>query len=104
MNHLDEMAGARWAAVQIAFFTRPGPLLPPRRSLDLVAARRERPEDRLQAIEDLFFSADHEAISAFGAPDSAARADIQVVDALLGEPLGPPHIIFEVRIPTINNC
>src|SRR5690606_40174362 len=47
--------------------------------------RRERFENRLQAIRCPTIPADHQAITALEAPHSAARADIQEVNAAFCE-------------------
>src|SRR5262245_44890529 len=97
------MARARWSAIKIALFGRPLNILPPRCGRDIAVSGCERLEDRLQLIEDLSLSADHEAIPAFRPPDSAARADVQIMDALFGQHPGSPHIIFEMRIAAVDD-
>src|SRR5205814_5442926 len=63
VNHLHEVAGAGGPRVHVAAF------------------RRERLEDRLEALHDGLVAAHHEAVAALEAPDPAARADVDIVDA-----------------------
>src|ERR1700716_4713448 len=59
VDHLDEVACARGAAVKIAFFSRAGHLVASGRSIDVAASGRERFENRIKALRDFYFAADH---------------------------------------------
>src|SRR5260221_9855858 len=82
MHHLDEMAGAVRAAMNIAALRRAAFPGAARRSLDRADAGRERGEDRVEPPDRLGLAADHHAIAALQPPDAAPRPDIDVVDAL----------------------
>src|SRR5262249_24963370 len=96
MDHLDEMARAGRAAVDVPFFRRAFQVLASGSPSDLASSGRQCSEDRLQMIEDLFLAADHQTITAIGAPDAARGADINIMDAFFVELLGPPHVVFEM--------
>src|ERR1051325_11731715 len=71
VDHLDEMASADRAAVQIAVLGGACDLLAARRALDAAATGCERLEDRIEALHDVLVAADHHAI-ATPAPGDAA--------------------------------
>ena len=50
VDHLDEVAGAGRPAVQVAVLGRSADLLAARRARDVAASRRERLEDRIEAL------------------------------------------------------
>jgi len=57
MDHLHEMSGAHRAGVQIAVFDARIASLAIRRLGDRARARRQRRENRIQPVDDLFFAA-----------------------------------------------
>src|SRR5260370_998893 len=93
MHHLDEMAGAIRPAMQIALLGRSAGLFASRRARDVAGARREGGEDRVETLHHCGFAADHHAIAALETPDAAASADIDIVDALGRELLGPADVV-----------
>ncbi len=69
-----------------------------------VAARRgERREDRLERLDRVLLAADHEAVADLEAPDPAARAGIDVVDALRGEVTLAALVVVEVRVAAVDD-
>src|SRR5438046_76053 len=90
-DHLDEVAGARGTAVEVAVLGGAADLLASRRPRDAPHAGRERPEDRVEALDDRPLATDHEAVAALEPPDAAARADVDVVNLLLAKHLHPSH-------------
>ena len=56
-------------------------LLAAGRAPDVADARGKRVEDRIEALHRLVLAADHHAVAALEAPDAAAGADVDVVDA-----------------------
>ena len=81
VDHLDEVARADGAAVQVAVFGGAAAFAT-RRALDRAAARRERLEDRIEPRHDLGVAADHHAVAALEAVDAAARAGVDVAELL----------------------
>ena len=48
------------------------------------------------------FAADHHAVAAFQPPDTAASADVHIVDALGRQFLGPTDIVDKVRVAAVD--
>ncbi len=102
VNHLDEMAGAVRAAVQIPLlggavdFSRPGV------RGNVAGARRQRCEDRIQMPDDIVFAADHHAVAALQSPDAAAGSDIHVVDPLRRQFFRAADIVHVIRIAAVD--
>src|SRR6266481_1289077 len=71
VNHLYEMAAARWAAVEITFFGGAGCLFAAGSARDVAAAGGERFENWIEVLDDFFFAANHLAVTAVEAPDAA---------------------------------
>src|SRR5262249_13531738 len=101
VNHLDEMTGACWTAVEVTLLR--GCVRQAGRARDTAAAGRECAKDRLQVIERRFVATDHEAIASFCAPDATAGPSVQIMDATYGEKSGPANVVFVVRIATVND-
>src|SRR5439155_22931911 len=53
VNHLDEVAGAIRTAMEVALFSTAGEFLASRCARDVADARRQRRENRIQALNDL---------------------------------------------------
>ncbi len=75
----------------------------PRRALDVALAGRDGLEDRLDPVECLVRTADHEAITALKAEHAAAGAGIHVMDALGLELRGPAHIVAVVGVAAVDD-
>ena len=84
VNHLDEMACAGRAAMEIALFGGAAGFFAAGSAIDIAAAGRERFEDGIEMLDDVSFAANHLAVAALESPDAAAGADIHVVNALGG--------------------
>src|ERR1700688_889373 len=103
VNHLDEMPSADRTGVDVTLLD---PLITPLASAgarDVADARRQRREDRVEAIDHRFVAADHHAIAALDAPDAAGGADIDVMDATLFQDLAAPHVVLPECIATIDD-
>src|SRR5581483_8195032 len=98
VDHLDEVAAAVRAAVQIPSFGGAADGLPPRRARDIAHAGSERGKDRIEVLHDRVLAADHQAVSTLASPDAAAGAHIDVVHALVGELPCAPDIVDVIRI------
>src|SRR5215471_9145259 len=57
VHHLDEVAGSRWPAMQVALFGGSRDFLASRCSGNVAASRGERLEDRIEMLHDLLFPA-----------------------------------------------
>ena len=73
------------------------------RAGNVADARRERREDRIEVLHDRRFAADHQAVAALQAPDAAAGADVDVVDAPLGELAGAADVVVVVRVAAVDD-
>ena len=86
VHHLDEVPGPHRTHPEVALFLRGdlgGRAGRPRRSRD---ARRERPEDRLEALPDgIVVAADHQTEPPIEPEHTARRAAVDVDDPALGE-------------------
>ena len=83
MDHLHKVTRARWAAVEIAIFSRTFDLSPAGRASDIATTGSERFENRIEMARGIFGSTNHHAVTAFQPPHAAARAHIDVVDAFV---------------------
>ena len=103
VDHLDEVAGAGRTAMQVA--TRGGARLAfasgRRRNARL--ARCERRENRLEARDRFGRAAHHQAVAALGSPHAAARARVDVVDALRRQRARAADIVFEPGVAAIDD-
>ncbi len=68
-----------------------------------VEARADRGEDRAEPVDDLRLAADHQAEAALEAPDAAARADVDVVDAFLLELLRVANVVVVVGVAAVDD-
>src|SRR5262249_38022012 len=80
----------------------PRPLLPPFRAPHLAAPGRQRAEDRVEPLDRLALAADHQAVAALEAPDAAAGAHVDVVDAAPGELAGAGDVVVVVRVAAVD--
>ena len=102
VDHLDEMAGAVGAAVQVAVLGGAAKFLAARRARTVADAGGQRLEDRIEMLHDVGLAADHHAVAALQAPDAAAGADIHIVDALCGQFLGAANVVDVVGIAAVD--
>src|SRR5215467_9797009 len=82
VDHLDEMARAIVAAVEIAELSSAIQLLPPRRAGDISHSGRQRAEDWIEMRYHVGLASDHHAVAALQAPYAAAGADVDVMNSL----------------------
>src|SRR2546427_8280033 len=102
VDHLDEMAGTRGPAVEVAVLRGFALRLAPWRARDGPHPGSERPKDRIEALDNRPVAADHEAVTALEPPDAAARADIDVVYPPLAERPAPAHVVLEVGVAAVD--
>ena len=88
VHHLHEVPGAGRAAVEVALLAGGAP---PRGRGALAASIPGAMvrEDRFEMRDDAVLATDHQAEAALEAEHAAAGADVDVVDALLGQRRGP---------------
>src|ERR1700681_3380928 len=96
------MAGARRAAMQIAFFSGPGGFFTAGSAINISAARRQRFENGIKMFHNVVFAADHLAIAALESPDPAARADINIVQAFRGEFFCATNVVNVVGVSSVD--
>src|SRR5205809_4468765 len=101
VNHLDEVAGAIRTAMEVALFSTPAQFLASRRAGDVADARRQRRENRIQALNDLRLAANHHAVAAFQSPDTAARSDIDVVNSF--EFFRAPDVVHVIGVAAVDD-
>src|SRR5258708_39694469 len=102
VDHLDEMTGATWAAVQVALFGGTPDLVPADGARNIAYSRSEGGENWIEPLDDLGLTPNHHAVTSLQTPNSSAGSDIDVVDLLGSELPCTPEIIDVIRIPTVN--
>src|SRR5665213_3408736 len=103
VNHLDEMAGAGSPAIKIAFLSRAGRLFAPRRARDIAASRRKRLEDRIQVVDRLGLTSNHQAETTLETPYATAGPDVEVMNTSRLEFLGAPDVVDVIGIASIHD-
>src|SRR5262249_46637715 len=94
--------GARWTTVEVPLGGRAAGR--PRRCRSRSRlTRRERLEDRIETLGNLRFAADHQTVPTLEPPHAAARADVEVVNPACLQLPRAPHVVFEMRIPAVND-
>ena len=69
---------------------------------DIAAARCQGGEDRVEMLHHVGLAADHHAIAALQAPDAAAGADVDIVDALGRQLLGAADVVDVVGVAAVD--
>ena len=64
---------------------------------------RDRFEDRVEMLHDVVFAPDHQAEAALQPEDAAARADVDVVDALWLQHRGAIDVVAVVAVATVDD-
>src|SRR5207302_7610557 len=103
VDHLHKMAGAGGSAIEITLLGRATKLLPAGRVRNIANAGSQRLENEIKMRDRLFGPANHHAVTAFQAPDTAAGADINVVNAALAQFLRAAHVIFVIGVAAVND-
>src|SRR2546430_5050918 len=102
VHHLDEMAGAVWAAVQIALLGGAIDLLPANSPRNIAHSGSERGKDWIEPLDDLGLAANHHAVTTLQTPHTSACAHIHIADLSGSEFLCPPDVVHIVRVPTVD--
>src|SRR5262249_23706149 len=102
MDHFDEMAGTMRSTMHITLLRRTVDLYPAKRARNMAAAWRKRTEYWIDVLPPLVLAAVHHAIAAYQSPVSAARADVEIMNPLGCEVLGPANVIDVIGIAAVN--
>ena len=89
--------------MQIAFFGRAAEFIASGRPINVAEPWSECLEDWVHTIDSFLVTADHHAVASLQPPDSAARSDVQIVNAGFFEMRAASAIVSEIGITTINN-
>src|SRR5947199_8621286 len=81
MNHFYEVAGTVWPAVEVTLLGSSSHLFSSRRSRSCIDARSQGREDRVEMLDDVLLPPDHQAVTAFKAPNASAGSNVTVVNA-----------------------
>src|SRR5262249_9019664 len=73
------------------------------RSRNIARPGRERDKNRIKTVDDVLLAANHHAVSAFEAPDPAARSDVNVMQAAPLERLSTADIVFPEGVAAIDD-
>src|SRR6185437_2467000 len=103
VNHLDEMAGTARAAMHVALLRAWIAAVASGGALDVADAGRERGKNRIEAVDGGFVAADHQAIAALEAPDAAAGANVEIMNAFRLERAGAAHVVLVERVAAIDH-
>ena len=104
VDHLDEVPGAVGAAVQVAVLGvgRGSPVRPGVRGAaptpGAIAAKIGS-----SRVDRVVLAADHQAVAALEAPDAAAGADVDVVDAALGQRGRARDVVAVVGVAAVDD-
>src|SRR3954468_4304042 len=90
--------------MEVAVFGRAAEIFAARRSRYITSSRSQSFENWIKPLYRFFRAANHHAVAAVDSPNSAAGADVDVMDALALKLFRAAHVIFEVRITTVNDC
>ena len=60
-------------------------------------------KDRVETLDDVTFAPDHEAVAALEAPDTAAGATVDVVDAFGREDSRAVDVVLVVGVATVDD-
>ena len=103
VDHLHEVPGAGRAAVEVAVLGGDRVALAAGRALGRLDARGERLEERVEPPDGGVVAADHQAVAALEAEHAAARAHVDVVQALLGERLRAGDVVAVVGVAAVDD-
>src|SRR5262245_40297831 len=100
--HLNEVAGPVRTQLETPLLGCPFGLLASRRARDVASSWRQRREDRIEIINHVRFAADHHAVASLQSPHTAARANVDVVDALRRQFFRAANVVDVIGIPAVN--
>ena len=103
MDHLDEVARAARAAVQVAVFGGAAELLPAGRAGRRLDTWGQRGENGVDAPDDRFITADHQAVPSLCPPNPAAGPHVHIVDALRFQFGSAADVIVVVGVAAVDD-
>src|SRR5262249_50883932 len=103
VHHFHEMPSAGGSAIKVALFRSARELLATWTGRRVAHTRRQRAENGIKVLHDFLGTADHHAVAAFETPNTAAGADVHIVDSLRLEHLRAAHVVFEVGVAAIDD-
>src|ERR1044071_3987161 len=103
MHHLDKMPGADRAGMDIALLDAEIASVAPGGARNIANPRRQRGEDRIEPVDHGLVAADHHAVAALDAPDAAAGADVDIVDALFVERLAAANVVLPKGVAAVDD-
>src|SRR5438105_11064302 len=103
VNHLDEVAGADRAGVNVALFDPGIASLAPFGARDIADARRQRREDWIETIDHRLVAADHHAVAALDTPDAATGANVDIMDAAFLQRFAAAYVVLPKRVAAVDD-
>src|ERR1044072_4278564 len=103
VHHLDEVTRAHGTCVNIALLDPRIAALAPAGARNIADPGRQRGKDRIEPVDHGLVAADHHAITALDAPDAAAGADVDIVDALFVERLAAADVVLPERVAAVDD-
>src|SRR5258708_16355133 len=103
VDHFDEMTRPIRSTVQITKLSRAVELFPAGRAINLTSPGCESFKDWIEMFNHCGFTANHHAVTAFQAPNPAARAHITVLHLLTRQFFAPPDIVNVVGITAVDH-
>src|SRR5581483_8943603 len=101
--HFHKMSGTGGTTIEVTFFGGAGALLAARRGRGGGTSRSQCPKDGIQALDDGFGAANHQAIAAFQSPHPAAGARVHIMETPGGEFVGAPNVVNVIGVATVND-
>ena len=103
VDHLDEVARAARTAVQVAVLGGAAYLLPTGRARRRLDTWGQGGENGVEALDDGFLAADHQAVAPLRPPDPAAGPDVHIVDALGFQLGGAADVIVVIGVAAVDD-
>src|SRR6266852_5044378 len=103
MDHFDEVTSTIRPTVQVPLLSSSTNLFSSRCARDCIDARSQGREDRVEVLDDILLTANHQAVTALETPDASTRSSVNVVNALGFKLSSAPNIIVVVGITAIDD-
>src|SRR5215467_1187653 len=103
MDHFYKVAASRRAAVKIAFFCGARGLFAAWSSRNVATSGRKSFEDGIKVLDDIFFAANHLAVSAVKTPHASTRADVAIVDPFCAKFFGAANVVNVIQIAAVDD-
>src|SRR5579862_4304414 len=97
------MAGAVRSGMDVTVLGARIAAVTARRARHVAGTRRQRLEDRVESVDDIFRAADHHAVAAFESPDAAAGANVDMMDVALFKSFGAADIVLPECVAAVDN-